>query len=57
VVLALKKEPEGRSVFDKFMLVVETARLNPTELSSYCRELGLYPQQVERWPQADHDAN
>jgi hypothetical protein len=31
--------------------------LNATELSAYCRERGLYPEQVERWRQASQDAN
>jgi transposase len=37
--------------------VLETAGLNATELSAYCRERGLYPEQVERWRQASQDAN
>ena len=31
--------------------------MNATELSAYCRERGLYPEQVERWRQASQDAN
>ena len=38
-------------------MVLETAGLNATQLSAYCRERGLYPEQVERWRQAAHDAN
>ena len=38
-------------------MVLETAGLNATELSAYCRERGLYPEQVERWRQAATDAN
>ena len=38
-------------------MVLEAADLNPTELSAYCRERGLYPEQVERWHQASQDAN
>jgi transposase len=38
-------------------VVLETAGLNATELSAYCRERGLYPLQVERWQQASQDAN
>ena len=37
LVPASKKEPEGWSAADKFMVVVETAGFNSTELSSYCR--------------------
>ncbi len=38
-------------------MVLETAALNATELTAYCRERGLYPEQVERWRQATQDAN
>ena len=57
VVPASQKDPEGWSAADKFTVVLETAGLNATELSAYCRERGLYPEQVERWRQASHDAN
>ena len=57
VVPASEKDPEGWSAADKFMVVLETAGLNATELSAYCRERGLYPEQVERWRQAAQDAN
>ncbi len=35
----------------KFAVVVETAPLSETELSQYCREKGLYPEQVKAWKQ------
>ncbi len=54
---ASEKEPEGWSAADKFTVVLETAGLNATELSAYCRERGLYPEQVEPWRQAAQDAN
>ena len=38
-------------------MVLESAGLNATELSAYCRERGLFPEQVERWRQAAQDAN
>ena len=57
VVPASEKDPEGWGATDKFTVVLETAGLNPTELSAYCRERGLYPEQVERWRQASQDAN
>jgi hypothetical protein len=57
VVPASEKEPEGWDSTDKFTVVLETAGLNATELSAYCRERGLYPLQVERWQQASQDAN
>ena len=57
VVQASEKDPEGWGATDKFTVVLETAGLNATELSAYCRERGLYPEQVERWRQASQDAN
>jgi transposase-like protein len=49
VVPASEKEAEGWSAADKFTVVLETAGLNATELGGYCRERGLYPEQVDRW--------
>ena len=57
VVPASEKEPEGWSAADKFTVVLETAGLNATELGAYCRERGLFPEQVDRWRQAAQDAN
>jgi transposase len=57
VVPASEKDPEGWSATDKFTVVLETAGLNATELSAYCRERGLFTEQVERWRQASQDAN
>ena len=54
VVPASEKEPEGWSAADKFTVVMETAGLNATELSAYCRERS---EQVSRWRQAAQDAN
>jgi septin family protein len=47
----------GGGAADKFTVVLETAGLNATVLSVYCRERGLYPEQVCRWRQAAHNAN
>ena len=57
VVPASEKEPEGWSAADKFTVVLETAGLNTPELSAYCRQKGLYPEQVDRWRRAAQDAN
>ena len=46
LVPASEKDPEGRVATDKFTAVLETARLNATELSAHSRERGLYPEQV-----------
>lgn len=45
------------STHDKFMIVVETASLNAAELSEYCRQKGLYVEQVESWRDACMQAN
>ncbi len=42
---------------EKFAIVVETASLNETELSEYCRHRGLYPQQLEVWRTRCSQAN
>jgi transposase-like protein len=57
VVSASEKEPEGWNAADKFTVVLESSGFNATELSAYCRERGLFPEQVERWRQAAQDAN
>ena len=57
VVPSSEKEPEGWGAADNFTGVLETAGLNATELSGYCRERGLFPEQVSRWRQAAQDAN
>ena len=36
----------------KLAVVIETAALNESELSQYCREKGLYPEQVKEWKAA-----
>ena len=56
MVPASQKDPEGWRAADTFTAVLETAGLNATELSAYCRERGLYPEQGERWRQASQDA-
>ena len=57
VVPASEKDPEGWESADKFTVVLESAGLNSTELAAYCRERGLFPEQVDRWRQAAQDAN
>jgi transposase-like protein len=49
--------PAGWSAGDKFSAVVETAALNEAQLSEYCRERGLYPEQVRQWREACEQAN
>lgn len=33
----------------KLAVIIETAPLSASELSQYCREKGLYPEQIQRW--------
>jgi len=48
---ASQMDPDGWSTSDKFPLVLESAGLNATELSSYCRERGPFSEQMWRLPQ------
>ena len=41
--------PKGWASTDKFAAVLETAALNESELSAYCRQRGLYPDQIKEW--------
>jgi transposase-like protein len=49
--------PAGWNSADKFAAVVETAALNEAQLSAYCRERGLYPEQLRQWREACEQAN
>ncbi len=49
--------PAGWTAADKFSAVVETAALNEAQLSAWCRERGLYPEQVRAWRRACEQAN
>ena len=57
VVPPSEKDPEGWTAADKFTVVLESAGFNAKELSAYCRERGLFPEQVDRWRQTAQDAN
>ncbi len=45
-------KPDNWTGQDKLAVVIETAALNDSEVSEYCRKKGLYPEQVHRWKQA-----
>ena len=47
----------GWSSSDKLLAVIETAPLNESELGKYCRQRGLYPEQIKKWRQACEQAN
>ena len=49
--------PHGWNARDKFAAVMETAALNEADLSAYCRERGLYPEQIQQWREACEQAN
>lgn len=42
---------------DKFTVVMETANLSEIEFSEYCREKGIYPEQVKECKEACINAN
>ena len=50
-------EPEGWSSRDKFNAVLETAALSEAELAEYCRQRGLYVEQIQRWRASCEQAN
>jgi transposase-like protein len=52
VVSGSGKLPEHWPAETKLAVVIETATLSEVELSQYCREKGLYPEQVKAWKQA-----
>ena len=44
-----QNKPDQWSAEDKLAVVIETASLNEAQLSEYCRNKGLYPEQVNEW--------
>ena len=48
---------EKWSTQDKFLIVVETASMNESELASYARTKGLYVEQIRQWRDACMNAN
>jgi transposase-like protein len=48
---------QGWSSRDKFTAVVETSALSEAEVSEYCRQRGLYPEQLSVWRQSCEQAN
>ena len=47
-------DAKGWSARDKFAAVVETAAMNASERSAYCRKRGLYPDQLAAWRRASY---
>jgi len=42
---------------DKFAVVMETAALNQAQTAAYCREKGIYVEQLNQWRAACEQAN
>ncbi len=42
---------------DKFLIVMETYAMNEEELAAYCRQKGLYREQIKAWQQTCLQAN
>ena len=51
------KNADKWSSQDKFTVVIETANLSEIEFSEYCREKGIYPEQVKEWKETCINAN
>ena len=49
--------PEGWNSRDKFAAVLESAALNETDISKYCRRKGIYPELLLQWRKACENAN
>jgi hypothetical protein len=49
--------PEGWTSRDKFAAVIETAAMNAADLAAYCRQRGLYSEQIGAWRAACEQAN
>lgn len=49
--------PDDWSTQDKFLVVVETASMNESELAEYARKKGLYTEQIKAWKDACMNAN
>jgi transposase-like protein len=49
--------PEGWTSKDKFAAVMETAAMSEAEIAEYCRQRGLYPEQLASWRAACEQAN
>lgn len=45
----IEATPDNWSTQDKFLIVVETASMNETELAEYARKKGLYVEQIKAW--------
>ena len=51
------KTPNGWTSRDKFAAVMETAAMNETDVAAYCREKGIFVEQLAQWRVACEQAN
>ena len=57
LVLARNSAAEAWDSSDMLAAVIQSSGLNGAYLGAYCRERGLYPQQLARWRQAAEYTN
>ena len=51
IVPGKKVTTDGRSAEAKLTVIIETASMTETEISQYCREKGLFREQIQQWKQ------
>ena len=49
--------PKGWTSRDKFAAVLETVAMDDNEVGAYCRQKGIYPEQLHQWRAACEQAN
>ena len=52
-----RDNPDKWSTQDKFLIVVETAGMNESELGEYARKKGMFVEQIKTWRDACMNAN
>ena len=52
-----KKVSKAKSTKEKFLVVLQTYKLSEIELAEYCRENGLYAEEVKKWHKSCLNAN
>jgi hypothetical protein len=56
-VVLTSKNIDKRSSGEKFLVVLESYAMNELEFSAYCREKGLYTEEVKAWREMCFKAN
>ena len=49
--------PTGWTSMDKFAAVMESMAISEAEIAQYCRQKGIYPEQLTQWRKACEQAN